>query len=85
MGPLLHTNPPPDPKASSVDMAEAYARERSCRDYKQLRAEGMSLRKAARALGKGVAFFSGEDCMFQRYQRHGWEGLLPRRKGRAAR
>ena len=49
-----------------------------CRQFEQLLATGgHSLRTAAGLCGKSPAFFSGENSMYSRYQRHGVAGLLP--------
>ncbi len=62
------------------DWAEAEAKAQLCEDFLQLIREGYSLRQAAKALGKGVAHFSGADSMLAQYQRGGVAALLPKRR-----
>ena len=49
-----------------------------CREFLTLTADpAMSNRRAAQILGKSPSFFSGQDSYLARYQRDGFEGLLP--------
>lgn len=73
-------NPSTSATATTADWHEAEARARVCEDFLQLTAEGYSLRQAAKALGKGVAFFSGVEAPLAIYQRDGVPGLLPQRR-----
>lgn len=77
---LLQGKAPENLTARDSDWAEAEAKAQLCADFLQLTREGYSLRQAAKALGKGVAHFSGADSMLAQYQRGGVAALLPKRR-----
>ena len=66
--------------ASEADWMEANARAQLCDRFLARRAEGVSLRQAARELGRSAATFSGDDSLLARYQRGGVAALLPERR-----
>lgn len=64
---------------TAENLASAEALAGVCREFDRLMAEGHhSLRTAAATLGKSASFFSGENSVYARFQRHGLAGLIPK-------
>ena len=62
------------------DWLEAEASAALCEAFAAEQKSGLTLRQAARAVGKSPSYFSGADCPYARWQREGVAGLLPRRR-----
>ena len=71
--------PTPRPTRDTADnLAQAEALAGICREFDRLLATGSySLRTAAAELGRPPSFFSGDNSIYARFQRHGLAGLVP--------